>query len=184
MSIGALSGAIVPAHIKRASRYAAIMAGTSVIIALPLLALYTASGLAIHHPWLTLLHVSATALDPITRLALFAATLTAMAPMLWGLDQVRRLFLGYVSGEVFTERAAIRFGRFALALLLTAVAGPAALCALSLVLSAHGTITPPAGVISISSTDIGLLLIGSVLRVISSVLHAAAALADENASFF
>jgi hypothetical protein len=183
VSMESASAAVIPAHIKRISRYAAILTGTSVIAAPPLLALYAASGLASHHPWLTLLHVNAAALDPAARLALFAVTLAAMAPMLWGLDQVRRLFQGYAAGEVFTRRAAARFGRFALALLLTAVTGPLAVTALSLVLSRLGTVTPPSGVISVSSSDIGLLLIASVIWVIASVLHAAAGLADENASF-
>jgi hypothetical protein len=174
---------VLQAQIKRTSRIAAGVLAVSVIATPLLLAIYVMSGPAVHHPWLVTLNVGAGALEPPARAALFAATLAALAPMLWGLNQVRRMFIGYAEGKVFTERAAMRFRRFATALLLTAITGPLALAALSLTLSWLGTVTPPAGVISVSSTDAGLLLVGLVLRVIASVLHDAARLAEENASF-
>ncbi len=174
---------VLQAQITRASRIAAAVLAVSVTATPLLLALYVASGLAVHHPWLVMLNAGTGALEATARAALFVATLAALTPMLWGLDQVRRMFIGYAEGQVFTERAAMRFRRFATALLLTAITGPLALAALSLMLSWLGAITPPVGVISVSSTDAGLLLVGLVLRVIARVLHDAARLADENASF-
>lgn len=173
----------IDAHIKRTSRIAAATLGFTVIAAPFGLALYVASSALAGHPWLLLLHLSASALNPLARVTIFAATLLAMAPWLWGLWELRRLFLGYADGEVFTERAAVHFGNFALALMFTAATTPAALAGLSLALSLIGDLVPPSGIISFNSTEFGLILIGGVLRVIASVLRAAARLAEENASF-
>lgn len=173
----------IEARIKGTSKLAAVVLGVVVVVVPVLLALYVSSDLAAQDPWVRLLNVLATALTPASRLVLFVTMLGSLIPLLWGLWELRRLFLGYAAGEVFTEMAAIRFGRFALALMLTAIASPVSITVLSLAFSKLGTI-PPSAVISISSTDILLLLAGCLMRIVASVLRGAACLAEENAAFF
>ncbi len=171
------------AHIQRTSRFAAAIVAFF-IVATPLaLALYVASGALIHHPWLTLISIPSTALGPAARIAIFVASLAAIAPWMWGLWELRRLFLGYANGAVFTQQAAVHFGNFAMSLVLAGVAAPVAVTLLSLMLSALGVMVPGGVVISFSSNEIFAILLGALLRIIASVLRAAARLAEENASF-
>lgn len=174
---------VLEIRIKQTSSVAAGVLAVFIITKPIALAFYVSSNLLQHHPWLSLLHIPIDAVTPVARFAIFTATLLALAPWLWGLWQLRRLFLGYRAGNVFTPQAASHFSNFALSLIITGIICPIAISLLSLVLSALGVMTPPGGVISISSTDVGLILIGSVLRVIASVLLNAARLAEENASF-
>lgn len=171
------------ASIQRTSRLAARIV-TFFIIATPLaLVLYVASGALVHHPWLKLMNIPATALGPAARAAIFAASLLAILPWLYGLRELRRLFLGYARGEIFTQQAAVYFGNFAGALIAAGIAAPIAVTLLSLALSALGAMVPAGGIISFSSHDVFQILLGGLLRVIASVLRGAARLADENASF-
>lgn len=173
----------IEARIKRTSRIAAAVLGVVVIAVPVLLALYVSSSFVAQDPALRAVNISAVVLTPASRWLLFATTLGGSAPLLWGLWELRRLFLGYAAGELFTEMAAIRFGRFALALMLTAIAGPISVTVLSAGLSWLG-VTPHAIVIAINSTDIVLMLAGSMLRIVATVLRGAAVIAEENASFF
>ena len=101
------------AHIQRTSRLAAAIVAFF-IVATPLaLAAYVASDALILHPWLTVMNIPSTALGPVARMAILAATFAAFAPWMWGLWELRRLFLGYANGAVFTQQAAVHFGNFA-----------------------------------------------------------------------
>ena len=170
-------------QIERTSRVSAAVLVIVLIAAPVLAALYAASSFAAGHPWLTADGVAPPALTPSVRLALLAAMLANMLPLLWGLVEARRLFRSYAGGGIFTEYAAARFGRFALALALTGMAGPVAALALSAALSWLGA-TVPSLAILVSSTDILLVLLGGMLWIIAAALRGAARIAEENASFF
>jgi hypothetical protein len=173
----------VAVRIKRTSRVAAAALGVTVIAVPGLLALFAYSGLISHIPELGQFGLSANRITPAARLVIFVTMLGTAAPLMWGGWELRRLFLGYAAGEVFTEIAAARFGRFAAALILTGLAGPLRLLTLSAGLSWLDVI-PHALIIAVSSNDIMLILAGCMLRIVASVLRGAASLAEENALFF
>lgn len=115
--------------------------------------------------------------------AVTAALLTVSLPLMWGLWELKGLFQGYAAGRIFTVEAAGRLRRCGYAL--TAAAAKTAVG--STLLSAALSIDMPAGrrslVLSLSSDDLILLLIGGTVLVIARVMAEAARIAEDNAGF-
>jgi hypothetical protein len=112
-----------------------------------------------------------------------AALWVVSLPGLFGLWQLKRLFESYARGEVFTAAAARRLRRCGYALIITGAESPFG----SLLLSAALSLDLPPGrgslVVTISSNDLLLALIGGVVLVISQVMVEAARIAEDNAGF-
>ncbi|WKA25551.1 DUF2975 domain-containing protein [Bradyrhizobium roseum] len=114
-----------------------------------------------------------------------AAAITAVpvGVLLFGLWQVRALFLKFADGQVFTLASARLLRHFAGSVLAQAILGPVSSTALMLAF----TLNNPSGtrqlVITLSSHDYLALIVGGVLLAVSSVMVEATRIADENASF-
>ena len=114
-----------------------------------------------------------------------AATITAVpvGVLLFGLWQVRTLFLNFVNGHVFTLASARLLRDFAGSVLAQAILGPVSSTALMLAFTLDN---PPGArqlVITLSSQDYLALIVGGVLLAVSWVIVEATRIADENASF-
>jgi hypothetical protein len=114
-----------------------------------------------------------------------AASITAIpvGVLLFGLWQVRALFLNFAGGQVFTLASARRLRDFAGAVLAQAILGPITATALSIALTLNN---PPGGrqlVIALSVHDYLALIVGGVLLAVAWVMVEATRIADENASF-
>jgi hypothetical protein len=114
-----------------------------------------------------------------------AASITAIpvGVLLFGLWQVRALFLNFADGQVFTLASARRLRDFAGAVLAQAILGPITATALSIALTLNN---PPGGrqlVIAPSVHDYLALIVGGVLLAVAWVMVEATRIADENASF-
>ena len=114
-----------------------------------------------------------------------AAAITAVpvGVLLFGLWQVRVLFLKFADGQVFTLASARLLRNFAGSVLAQAILGPVSSTALMLAF----TLNNPPGtrqlVITLSSQDYLALIVGGVLLAVSWVMVEATRIADENASF-
>jgi hypothetical protein len=115
--------------------------------------------------------------------AAIAALLVVSGPTLWGLWELKRLFEGYATGAIFTVCAARQLRRCGFAVLLSAAKTVVGSVLLSLALSIDLPKDHRALMISFSSDDLALLLIGGILLVIARVMEEAARLAEENAAF-
>ena len=114
-----------------------------------------------------------------------AAAITAVpvGVLLFGLWQVRALFLKFADGQVFTLASARLLRDFAGSVLAQAVLGPLSSTALMLAFTLNN---PPGNrqlVITLSSQDYLALIVGGVLLAVSWVMVEATRIADENASF-
>jgi Protein of unknown function (DUF2975) len=114
-----------------------------------------------------------------------AAAITAVPVgiLLFGLWQVRALFLNFVDGHVFTLASARLLRDFAGSVLAQAILGPISSTALMLAFTLDN---PPGArqlVITLSSQDYLALIVGGVLLAVSWVIVEATRIADENASF-
>jgi hypothetical protein len=135
------------------------------------------------HPWVAAAGISPRPLPLGNTVAVLAVLMISASPAIWGLWELRRLFQGYAAGAIFTVAAARRLCHCAYSLLALGVIAPFGALGLSLALSAD---LPPGArkiAISISSDDLGLLLMGIILLVIARVMGEAARLAEENAGF-
>ena len=116
----------------------------------------------------------------LAQLTAFFALLIGSLPMLWALIILRRRFLGYAQGDVFTSTAAARLKMVGMALLAMVVFGPLTGVLLSLALS----IDLPNGerqlVLSFSSNELWVGLAGLMVLVTAWVKGEAAALAVDN----
>ncbi|MBX7200921.1 MAG: DUF2975 domain-containing protein [Rhodospirillaceae bacterium] len=135
------------------------------------------------HPAIAAANVQTAALSGPAMAAAILALLVISVPALYGLWELKRLFEGYLAGDVFTVGAARRLHRCGFAVLIsaakTAVGGVLLSLAVSIDLPAgHRVLT-----VGLSSDDVGLLLIGGILLVIARVMEEAARLAEENAAF-
>ena len=122
-------------------------------------------------------------LDEISRLPVLAIVILFSLPFLWGLLQLRGLFLCYAKGEIFSRTAARYLSRFALALLLDALATILQRTALVGFLTMHN---PPGDrhfIISIGTPEINTAFIGIIFMVIAWVLAEAATVAEEHRGF-
>ena len=116
-------------------------------------------------------------------IAAAAITAVPVGVLLFGLWQVRTLFLNFANGHVFTLASARLLRDFAGAVLAQAILGPISSTALMLAF----TLNNPAGsrqlVISLSVHDYLALIVGGVLLAVAWVMVEATRIADENASF-
>lgn len=115
-----------------------------------------------------------------------AAALVTAVPvgvLLFGLWQVRALFVEFAAGRVFTLTSARRLRNFAGCMLAQAVLGPVTSTALLLAF----TFDNPPGrrqlAIALSTNDYLALVIGGVLLAVAWAMVEAARIADEHASF-
>jgi hypothetical protein len=116
-------------------------------------------------------------------IAAAAITAVPVGVLLFGLWQVRTLFLNFADGHVFTLASARLLRNFAGSVLAQAILGPVSSTALMLAF----TLNNPPGtrqlVITLSSQDYLALIVGGVLLAVSWVMVEATRIADENASF-
>jgi Protein of unknown function (DUF2975) len=122
-------------------------------------------------------------LSPGPLIAAAGITAVPVGVLLFGLWQVRALFLKFADGQVFTLASARLLRNFAGSVLAQAILGPLSSTALMLAF----TLNNPPGkrqlVITLSSHDYLALIVGGVLLAVSWVMVEATRIADENASF-
>ena len=112
-----------------------------------------------------------------------AITAVPVGVLLFGLWQVRTLFLNFANGHVFTLASAHLLRDFAGSVLAQAILGPIASTALMLAFTLNN---PPGSrqlVITLSVHDYLALIVGGVLLAVAWVMVEATRIADENASF-
>ena len=122
-------------------------------------------------------------LSPGRLIAAAAITAVPVGVLLFGLWQVRALFLKFADGQVFTLASARLLRDFAGSVLVQAILGPISSTALMLAFTLNN---PPGArqlVIALSSQDYLALIVGGVLLAVSWVMVEATRIADENASF-
>jgi hypothetical protein len=122
-------------------------------------------------------------LSPARLITAAAITAVPVGVLLFGLWQVRTLFLNFVDGHVFTLASARLLRNFAGSVLAQAILGPISSTALMLAFTLNN---PPGNrqlVITLSSQDYLALIVGGVLLAVSWVMVEATRIADENASF-
>ena len=122
--------------------------------------------------------------DSLTRLNLllgFLISLAGAAIVLYGVARLRRLFMLYGQGQVFTAETARCIRGFALAIMLHAAVSPIIGGLLSIVLTMNNPPGERALTISLSSHELALLFLGGCLLVISWVMVESSRLADDNA---
>ena len=122
-------------------------------------------------------------LDEISRLPVLAIILLFSLPILWGLLQLRRLFLCYAKGEIFSRTAAHYLSRFALALLLDALATILTKTTLIWFLTRHNPPGERYYIISIGSPEVATAFVGAIFMIIAWVLGEAAAVAEDHRGF-
>jgi hypothetical protein len=122
-------------------------------------------------------------LPPLVAVAAWGVLTLVSLPALWGLWALKRLFEGYAAGAIFTVAAARRLRHCGYALVAGGIEGPFASALLSVAL----TFDLPKGsrmlVVSFSSNDIVLLVVGALLLTVARVMGEAARIAEENAGF-
>ena len=121
-------------------------------------------------------------LSPGHLIAAAAITAVPVGVLLFGLWQVRALFLNFVDGQVFTLASARLLRNFAGSVLAQAILGPISSTALMLAF----TNNPPGNrqfVVTLSVHDYLALIVGGVLLAVAWVMVEATRIADENASF-
>ncbi len=111
-----------------------------------------------------------------------AVTAVPVGVMLYGMWQVRALFVDFAEGRVFTLQTARRLRDFAAAVLAQTVLGPLSSTALLIAF----TISNPPGSrqlgIAFSINDYIALIVGGVLLAVAWAMSEATRIADENAS--
>lgn len=136
-----------------------------------------------YHGWVAMAGLPPRPLPPLVALAVWGALTVASLPALWGLWSLKRLFEGYAAGAIFTVAAARHLHQCGLALVVAGLETP--FC--SMLLSAALSFDLPKGsralVLSLSSNDLTLLVIGGLLLVIARVMGEAARIAEDNAGF-
>jgi hypothetical protein len=122
-------------------------------------------------------------LSPDHVIAAAAITAVPVGVLLFGLGQVRALFLKFADGQVFTPASARLLRNFAGSVLAQAILGPLSSTALMLAFTLDN---PPGSrqlAITLSSNDYVALIVGGVLLAVSWVMVEATRIAEENASF-
>jgi len=122
-------------------------------------------------------------LSPGHLIAAAAITAIPVGALLFGLWQVRTLFLNFVDGHVFTLASARLLRNFAGSVLAQAILGPISSTALMLAFTLDN---PPGNrqlVITLSVHDYLALIVGGLLLAVAWVMVEATRIADENASF-
>ena len=103
--------------------------------------------------------------------------------MLYGLFAVRRMFVAFARGEVFTVEPARNLQIFAATVLAQAPLGPLTSAGLSAALSVGNPPGERAIMIAFSINDYFALIVGGVLFAAATIMREAARLAEENAGF-
>jgi len=127
--------------------------------------------------------VGITSLDQRGQIIVFVVSMVSSLPLMWGLFQLRGLFLCYAAGDVFSQAASRFLSRFALALLLDAGAKVLSRTVQVLLLTMDSPPGQRALSIGISSDEIGKVFLGVTFMVVAWVMAEAAKVADENRSF-
>jgi len=122
-------------------------------------------------------------LSPGHLIAAAAITAVPVSVLLFGLWQVRALFLNFVDGHVFTLASARLLRDFAGSVLAQAILGPISSTALMLAFTLNNPPSSRQLVISLSVHDYLALIVGGVLLAVAWVMVEATRIADENASF-
>jgi hypothetical protein len=117
------------------------------------------------------------------RLAALACEAAPTAFVLWALWSLRRLFLRYAAGDVFSNETLRLLNNVAVALFAQVVVGFAMQAPISLLLSwaaghGHRSIS-----LSLGSDDVFSLFLAGAVLVIARVMAVARRMADENESF-
>ena len=123
---------------------------------------------------------------PITPLGQALAAIALAVPigvMLYGLLAVRRMFVAFARGEMFSAHGARQLQIFAASVLLQAPLGPLTSASLSAALSAGNPPGQRALMIAFSVNDYSALIIGCVLFAAATIMREGARIAEENASF-
>jgi hypothetical protein len=123
---------------------------------------------------------------PITPLGQALAGVALAIPvgvMLYGLFAVRRMFVAFARGEVFSAHTAHQLQIFAASVLLQSPLGPLTSAALSAALSVGNPPGERAIMIAFSINDYFALIIGCVLFAAATIMREGARIAEENASF-
>jgi hypothetical protein len=173
------------AGITRLSRRMAWLVTAAFWLVIPGLALYVIlfPGQLPYHGWVAIAGFEPRRLPPLVALAVFAALGAVSLPGLWGLWELKRVFEGYAAGAIFSVAAARRLRHCGYALMVVGAESPLGSLLLSAALSLDLSGRRRSLVISLSSDDLVLLLIGGVLLVIARVMGEAARIAEENAGF-
>ena len=122
-------------------------------------------------------------LSPRRLIAGAAITAVPVGVLLFGLWQVRALFLNFAIGHVFTLASARLLRDFAGSVLAQAILGPISSTALMLAFTLNNPPGKSQLVISLSTHDYLALIVGGVLLAVAWVMVEATRIADENASF-
>ena len=171
------------------SRLAGLMAGLSaagaVLVPLCLAAifLYPFGGYAIGLDWNghTALEIAKTPFG--FRLVAFLFALAPAGFTVWALLSLRRLFLLYAHGEVFSHQALRMLNHVAVALFASVIVGFVMQAPITLLLSWHLGAGHRSVSIGIGSHEVASLFMAGVVLVIARVMAEARRVADENASF-
>ncbi len=118
-----------------------------------------------------------------TRIAALAISMVPLAVLIWGLLNVRRCFVLFSQGRIFTAEVVDGFRRFSLALLMSALLKPFAGAALTALLSWGGPTGTRMVAIHLGSDTLFSLLFAGAMMVVVWVMSEAIAIADENAQF-
>lgn len=118
-----------------------------------------------------------------TRFSALAVTLLPNALLMAALWQLLKLLTGFTTGDCFSRTSTRRFRLLAGFVFAYALSLPLAGAALSVVTSWINGPGQRLLSISLSDSNIGLLLVGACLLVLAQVWDRARSLADENASF-
>jgi hypothetical protein len=113
----------------------------------------------------------------------FAIMLVPAGVLVFGMNELRRLFRLYAAGHIFSPLATRRLKRFAATVLAQVILHPLAGAGLSVLLTAHN---PPGQrhlAIGVGSPEFGALLLGGLILVIAWIMGESARIADENKSF-
>lgn len=172
-------------RLRRLSR--ALAAATTIVMALLVL---LSLGLWLNPSWVEATVAPRVGLSwadlTITPQAQLAGALITAVPLLvlvFGLDQVRRIFLGFAEGELISRALARRLEVFGAAVALQALLNPLAGALISIAL----TLANPPGrrmiALSLSSHDVVSVLVGVLIIAIGWVMREAARIAEEHAGF-
>lgn len=121
-------------------------------------------------------------IGPGTRLLGFVVHMIPAAVAMYGFQELRRLFELYANGEIFSLGCVKHLKNFARALLVYAVASPAAMAAISMVITMNNPPGERALSITISSNDLVTLFVGGVFVAIARVMAEGHRLAEDNAA--
>jgi Protein of unknown function (DUF2975) len=175
-------------RLRRVTRFSGYMA-RAVMAALGLcvgLMAYVAFGdpkLILSHLWLVNTGYAVSTLALQTQVAIFAAMVIGSLPYLWGMAELRRMFVLFSAGSILTPDAAGRFRAFAVALTLGVLSQPVGSTLVSLALSFDPSATTKFWALSFGSESIVTLMLGTTMIVISWVFGEAVAVMDENRAF-